>query len=454
MFRYWTLDDLRADKLGARRAWFIDEKTREIFIRPDDAEPDAHEYKAAFQDSGVDLDGSQFVVVRGFEIRYFSETAVSIANGARGCVVIDNVLHHAPGAVSMSGYTSVDNAVWRNDIYEEGLVDFTWAQIKASDYRRQGLTCATGRGSSICYNKVHGFFDCLDPETWQMVEFIERNRDLDVMYNELYNCGDDAIEADGGGVNMRIHGNRMRNVFSAISIAPVERGPVYVTRNDASFKHLMFKLNVGESDSRGWAYCYHNSGYCLLNGDVDGGIAVSFPPLGYIPLENKVFRNNAIIGRTYGIVHNSANYSLDYDCYYNGPGQGPSRFTWDWLDADGKEQTFSTRDFAEYVKRTGSEQHGFYADPQFVSTPDLATVPAVEYEGSCVSQSAMLNDTSAGDMHLAPTSPCIGRGVVIRGINEDYRGKGPDIGAFESQSGGGSAGAGQGGRDVREGAPS
>jgi hypothetical protein len=37
-----------------------------------------------------------------------------------------------------------------------------------------------------------------------------------------------------------------------------------------------------------------------------------------------------------------------------------------------------------------------------------------------------------GDLRLRPDSPCIDRGVILRGINEDYRGRAPDIGAFES----------------------
>jgi hypothetical protein len=35
------------------------------------------------------------------------------------------------------------------------------------------------------------------------------------------------------------------------------------------------------------------------------------------------------------------------------------------------------------------------------------------------------------DLRLKDASPCIDRGIVIRGINEDFQGKGPDMGAFE-----------------------
>ncbi len=67
------------------------------------------------------------------------------------------------------------------------------------------------------------------------------NRDCDILFNRLWQSGDDAIEADGGGVNMRISDNSIRECFAGLSLAPIERGPVYVTRNTVSFLNLMFK---------------------------------------------------------------------------------------------------------------------------------------------------------------------------------------------------------------------
>ncbi len=435
MFVYRSVDDLKKDELQSRRAWFYDEAAGRAYVKTGDGRaPSEHAYNFANYTYGVSLAQSEYCVVRGFEVRFCGETCVGVTDHSRGCVVYDNVLHNAPGALNINGEGVDDTAVWRNTMYERGLTDFTWNGIKASEYRRQGLTCFSGRGSSICYNHVDGFFDCIDPEVWQSTDRIDLNRDLDVMYNDLINSGDDAIEADGGGVNYRIHGNRIRNCFTAISIAPVEKGPVYVTRNDASYKTLMFKLNVGGPESLGWAYCYHNSGYCQTGGEEYGGMAVSFPPGETLPISNKVFRNNAIVGRYYGIRCAHKGYSLDYDCYWTVPGARPMTFTWQVEGTDGKwskPEVFRTLE--AFAKATGQETHGIYADPLFVSSPEAGTIDWRDYGVTPIGAYPLAKDSSVGDMHLEDGSPCIDAGVVVRGIDEDFKGKAPDMGAFERE---------------------
>jgi len=50
---------------------------------------------------------------------------------------------------------------------------------------------------------------------------LQYNRDCDILFNVLQGATDDAIEVDGGGVNMRIHGNQIRACRTAVSLAPV-----------------------------------------------------------------------------------------------------------------------------------------------------------------------------------------------------------------------------------------
>jgi len=435
MFYYRSLAELEEDELHAGRAWFYDEEAGEMYVRTgDERAPAEHTYNIANFTYGVDLTGSEYVVVRGFEIRFCGEACIGVTDPSRGCIIYENTLHSAPGGVNISGYNIHDTAVWRNRIYDRGLADFTWHAIKASGYRRQGITCFSGRGSSICHNFVDGYFDCIDPEVWRLTDRLDLNRDLDVMYNDLLNSGDDAIEADGGGVNYRIHGNRIRNCFAAISIAPVEKGPLYVTRNDASYKMLFFKLNVGGPESRGWAYCYHNSGYCQVAGRVYGGVAVSLPPARTLLVTNKRFANNACIAKDLGIRYGNDLCMFDYDCFHNVPGTPPLVFTWQVRDDDGRWRTLPVFPTLEaFSEATGHETHGIYADPMFVATPDLGTVADWRnFETTPIGAYPLAADMSVGDMHLKPGSPCIDAGVVIRGINEDYRGDAPDIGAFET----------------------
>lgn len=421
MFRCNSLAELKLDKDKIGRAWYHDEKTGKLYVRPGpklDANQGA--YNLARHVYALHLDGSKHVVVRGFTMRYYGNVAVRLSGGAQGCMIVDNIIHNVPGGFFLKNETTRDNAIWRNEIFEPGLADFPWGAIKESGYPRQGLYYAAGRGTSVCYNKIHGWFDCVCPESWRNPDKLELNRDGDVMFNELYNAGDDAIEADGGGVNLRLHGNRIRNCLAALSLAPVERGPVYVTRNDATFRGLMFKLNITGCTSLGWTYCYHNSGYCQTIGE-DGGTAISFPPT--IPCENKVFRNNAIICNEWAVRGGRTGFTLDGNCYWHVPGKPPRKFQWD-------KKSYTTID--AFRKATGQEKLGLYADPLFAATPDLGKyASSKEFLASRLADHPLVADTKSGDLRLKPGSACRDKGVLIRGINEDFAGKAPDIGAFE-----------------------
>ncbi len=437
MFLYRDLEEFKGDIYGAKRAWHYDADGRKLHVRTGDgSSPSEHTYNIALHEWGANLGGSSNVVLRGFEIRYFGAGGVFLSDGSRGCVVLGNSIHNVPAGVFLKGEATRDNAIWRNEIYEKGLVDFSWEAIKASEYARQGVTGYAGRGTSVCHNTIHGFFDGIAPVSWKHPDELIWNRDFDIMFNEIRNTGDDAIEIDGGGVNMRIHGNAMRNVFAAISLAPVERGPLYCTRNHATYYMLMFKLNVGGCTSLGWAYSYHNSGYSLidsLNARMYGGIAISLPPRRTIPITNKVFKNNAFISNIYGVRCASPGTYFDANCYWHVPGDRPLVFTREVEGEDGEWATVSHPSIEEFREVTGHERHGLYADPQFSATQGLGGVVWSNYIPTPFSAHPQVGDMSEGDLRLKGTSPCIDAGVVIRGINEDFAGKAPDIGAFEAR---------------------
>ncbi len=421
MFRYKSLSELRKDPWKTKRAWYYDASAKTLYVRTgSEKSASQHRYNLSQHAYGLWLSGTDHVVIRGFTLRYYGEAAVRISEGALGNILFENVIHIVPCGIFLKSIGTRDNVIWNNHIYEEGLVDFSWGAIKASGYARQGIYCTkAGRGLSICHNKIHGWFDCVAVESWKNPTKLEYNRDCDVMFNELYNAGDDAIEVDGGGVNMRLHGNRIRNCLVAISLAPIERGPVYCTRNNATFLGIMFKFNVNGCTSLGWTYCYHNSGYCLLTG-VDGGTAISFPPK--IPCSNKVIKNNIIICNEWSVRAGKTGYVLDGNCYFNVPGRPPRRFQW-------SGQAYRT--IQAFRKATGQEANGIYADPKFQATPQIGKFVMKDFLGFCLSDSPLVKDTTTSDFRLQSGSPCIDRGVLLKGINDSYKGEGPDIGAFE-----------------------
>ncbi len=420
MFPYPSFADFKADKQKVKRAYFWDAKAKQLFVRTGTGMPaDAHTYNIAQHDYAAHLTKAQYVTLRGLTMRHYGTVAVRLSEGATGCVLYENTIHNCPGGIFMKSETTRENAIWKNEIYEVGAADFGWQAHYAIEYGNQAIYCdKAGRGNSFCHNTVHGYFDLISVESWKNPDKLQYNRDCDILFNTLYNASDDAIEIDGGGVNMRIHGNTIRNCHTAISLAPVERGPVYVTRNHATFLALFIKFNVGGTVSHGWTYIYHNAGYCLIRGD-DGGTGISFAPT--LPCTNKVLKNNIVVVNEWCVRAWRKDNVFDYNCYYNIPERAPRRFQAD-------KKGYGT--IAEFAQAVGQETHGLYADPLFVSQEGIGKYASLPLSAS-LSQYVFLKDANSGDLRLQSASPCVDRGVVIRGVNEDFRGKAPDIGAFE-----------------------
>lgn len=413
MYKYPTLDALRADEFSNKRVWAYDAEKKKLYVRTGDANAaSAHTYNVALHAFGFWLEGSRYVVISGFEVRYYGNACIRISGpNAVGNVIYGNHVHNTQQGIFIKTETTDNNAVWNNLVAEPGIQDFSWNSIKYSPYARQGIIVfGAGRGNSFCHNKVHDWFDCINVESWLHPDELGMHRDTDVMFNDMWNVGDDGLEMDGGGINMRVHGNRIRNAHSAISLAPVERGPVYVTRNDCTYHNLFLKMSVG-SDSVGWTYIWNNAGYTML-GSIEATM-VRFNAEELVD-RNRVLKNNAFIGSEFAVHRGRPNHELDYNCYYHINDLAPRKFTW-------MGQICMT--IEEFRAVSGQEKHGMYVDPMFAATPDLAKYGDGLYPN--------YPDSKLGDLRPAPGSPLIDRGVVIRGFNEEFTGAAPDIGAFE-----------------------
>ena len=91
-------------------------------------------------------------------------------------------------------------------------------------------------------------------------------RDSDIYGNTLYGSQDDAIELDGGGMNVRFYKNRTEQNYTTISTAPTKAGPLYIFRNllfnggdeyFASAGHM--KQGGGSTHSHGRAFIINNT---------------------------------------------------------------------------------------------------------------------------------------------------------------------------------------------------
>lgn len=390
LLRQANVAALTGEKRVVPRAWTLEGGT--VHVRTGGKPASECAYSFGVLEQAFRLVDAKHVILRGFTVRHYASVGVRLSGATEGCVVEDCTFRELPGAIFLKNEATRFNLVRRCTLTEPGLGDFPWEVIKNSDQARQGVYCVAGRGNCFYDNTVSGWFDGFAIESWKNPTKLELNRDVDVMNNTITDIGDDAIEADGGGVNMRLWHNTMRNVHTALSLAPIERGPVWVARNHATFRDLFFKLNVGGAPAPAWCFCDHNTGVCTTSGP-DGGTGISLP----LPKEecrNKVFRNNVLVVNEWCVRNGRPNLTLDGNLYFHVPTKPVRRFQW-----EGK--TFPTLD--AFRKATGQEAGGQYADPKLLA-----------------------------DLRLGPGSPCKDRGVRIRGINDTFNGTAPDVGAFES----------------------
>ena len=240
--------------------------------------------------------------------------------------------------------------------------------------------------------------------------------------NVFRHIGDDCVELDGGGVNAVVRENLFLENHNAVSCAPCPVGPAWVIRNRAYLAdrlmpdgevekpgkyddpYAVFKFNVGTEPKSEGTVCvaYHNSVWIDVT---HSKCAPSSRIWGNTPGLRWICRNNIFaIGRGggYGLYAEAVRkeYRLALDMDYD-----------DLYVPDGSPRPLASicrRKFAtiEELRAAGYETHGLCARPAF-------------------------RDPAKGDFTLPAGNPCQDAGVRIPGVNDDFRGREPDIGAVE-----------------------
>lgn len=292
-------------------------------------------------------------------------------------------------------------------------------------------TFLTIRGNTI-YGVVDGVHPCgdegaepiIDPNDLDLLD-TWRDQNLDVYDNIIYDCKDDGIELDGHMVNGRIFRNRIGKCENAISAAPFYAGPLFVLRNFVhGFHQGCVKQNTGVEGIMRNVLFYHNTvmekvrdygdeaaaGYCLYRGEPG-------------QQQNFTYVNNIFYarGRVYnGDMYTGGSYhhddTFDYDLMYS-TRQADSTYAYKWVsDTTDALNNARYKDLASFRGAVHQESHGRWGNPKLNTTP-LSGYPA---------NSKLL------DLRIKSGSPAIDKGVRIPGINDDYRGSAPDIGAYET----------------------
>ena len=322
----------------------------------------------------------------------------------------DNLVQGCTFAMNNLGigikYDSHRNVI-QDNLFYDALFAWPWDSFYAGEvpYGGGGIrfySPTEGRGTVIRRNTFHDFFDGFGacPDSTNAM-----TNETDVYNNLVYNSGDDGMETDGRCSNVRIWGNTFHDVLMGISLAPVYDGPVYAIRNliyrtgagNNDYSGSAFKFNSGY-DQSGPMYLFHNTGDAALTDPLSSGLDIKSP--GSWTLITA--RNNIWSGTEFAISNDNPDQpiDLDYDDLYT---TQPGELAW-WSDLPDRH----LNTLAELQTATGQELHGMNFLPGFM-------------------------DAASGDYTLTDVSALIDAGLVIPGINDDFVGDAPDVGAIEYQ---------------------
>jgi hypothetical protein len=261
-----------------------------------------------------------------------------------------------------------------------------------------------GNGHVICHNRLVGFGDALKIQQ-------DGARAVDFYGNEVLSAYDNGVELDASEGNVRCFGNRFTNTYATLSFQPIFGGPAYAIRNvvvNVANEQMKFHALGGTPpEEPSGVLVYHNTFVSPVNALADHTSDTSH----HFVIENNLFVSApSADGRTMDWTSPIDDGTFDYDGYYP-----DGIFDYDFAGSGYQKVTsFATARSTQPV----FEPHGLV-----LTTPIFASglVAPASYE----------TVLSPPDVALADGSNALDHGVVLPGIDDDYMGQAPDLGAVE-----------------------
>ena len=358
----------------------------------------------------IHADDSEYIHLERLVIRGPVKTCALECDGARGLVVrrcrFENLGPIAHGICNSNWDKPGSNFHIADNVFQG---DRTWPKT-FRDFK--GDTVAVkicGRGHVVCYNFIRGWNTAVQGnENTRRVYLLDT---FDIYNNEIKVCLASTIEVDGGTHNIRVFRNRLTCCFFGVSTQPIYGGPVYFFRN------VMYDLiNT--------PYKLHNSPMGLLffhNTTVRDGPA--FYCQAGDAAHNILWRNNLHLGSAtkdrMGMAGPRAwaNYNpfINLDMDYDGFTEGKVSFRAEPMK---KWKFFPT--FTDWVRDNplGLEKHSVVVDLSIFAKP-------IRFPGLAPTES------DPQDLRLKAGSAAVDKGTPLANINDGYKGKAPDLGAYE-----------------------
>jgi len=285
-----------------------------------------------------------------------------------------------------------------------------------------------GQGHVVAYNYAANWHDGIDVATYgnpdgtasdgRPNEIADRIPvAIDIYNNDITNTADNCIESDGSARNIRVFRNRCFNsTGGGLSSQPISAVQIIF------FQNVVYNTTTGERLST-----FDNPSGILVYQNTFIGSAH-----GTTPASNLHYRNNLILTDGWFdpvlTVNTFSNYSSsDYNGFRPEPKAGVS-FEWASpkfetpMDYVNKLVSRGYKSLEEYSRATGQDKHSVLLDyDAFVNVklPDKLNPQR-------------LYSPEEFDFSLRPGSAAIDAGIILPTINDDYTGKMPDLGAYES----------------------
>ncbi len=279
-----------------------------------------------------------------------------------------------------------------------------------------------GQGHVVARNYIANWHDGVDfatygnPDGTPNVVADRFPMSNDFYENDITNMGDNCIETDGGGRNMRVLRNRCANTAAqGLSAQPIFGGPVYFIRN----------IVYNGPGSGSLKFVSTPSGILTYNNTFVGEVAVAGPAA------NEHFRNNLVLAQgAAGPVFNVGTFTNYSSSDYNGfaPNAGAEvSFQWSSPPFDVRAdyaaapvpRTFRT--LAEYQKATGQDLHS-----RLVGYDVFVNVPKPD-----IKDPQRIYDVRPLDFGLRKRSAVVDAGIVLPNVTDGFTGRAPDLGALE-----------------------
>jgi hypothetical protein len=409
-----------------------------------------------------------------FEGLTFRNTGIAIEAGqkaiagSKGLTVKRSTFRDIGTAIHSDWSGSANFTIVDNDMQGRESLDhvFTWYAIKPwiddPKFEEKGklksfyAVSIYGQGHAMAYNRVRGFHDGIDhvtygmPDDWPDTPRDRRPVSIDIYNNDVSVVHDNCFETDGAMHNIRLFRNRCFNApLGAMSPQPIFGGPVYFIRN------VVYNAWWGPVKIHG-----DPSGIYYLNNTYVGEFRM------LTPASNLHLRNNLLLGQ--GVtprvlsIDTFTNYSdSDYNGFRPNPGAAES-FAWnsppfnvvrDFYRARKTEEANAApvsatanaagnaagqgrplvgataipltqrvfRTLKEYSKATGQDRHSVLVDFDV-----FVNAPAPDF-----TDPTHVVDPERIDLTLRPRSRAVDAGTPIANVTDGFRGRAPDLGAYE-----------------------